>query len=461
MKGKHPSVRYNRSASLNTAQLWYGLLGLFIALLVGSCNDPTAVGSELLDEDQANVGFTDSIPLTSRTVTSDSLIVFFPNPESQLRTYLFANYVDPLFGRFEVQPYFQLLPEALNPEFENAVFDSIVLVLIPDSSGYYGPLDQPIQLNVERVIEPIPTGEVLTAERSFATDLMPLGQKRFSPGFDSLTVFDFNSSDVDTISFVHLRVPLSQAFGEELLRLDSSIYPNDSLFLDALKGLKLVPQGTTSGSIGFDLFDPRTGIYLYYTDMEDTTARQFQFRIFNSTTKAVEMRTDPSGSPLQVFLDQPELGDSIAFLRGGSGVDFELTIDSLENIGNVAINNARLTLRVEEQSPGDDPLHYPPAEQITILYPDEEGNLILIEDFLIANALDFDPGGAYEAGGGDEPGTYSVSITGHLQDVLSGGLSNKLIIRVDPKPQRANRSVIYGAGHNQYAAQLEIIYTEL
>ena len=62
-----------------------GVLFLFFT----SCSDPLNVGAELLDEDLASVGFTDTFQLKFRTEIGDSVRAFSPT-SSSISTFLFG-----------------------------------------------------------------------------------------------------------------------------------------------------------------------------------------------------------------------------------------------------------------------------------------------------------------------------------------------------------------------------------
>ena len=96
---------------------------LFLAL-VFSCNDPTFVGEELLEQDQAEVFFTDTFGLRATTIRNDSVLTFVP-PESLsaiFTEFLFGKFEDPVFGRTEAHIFAHLSLLTRNPDFVNADF---------------------------------------------------------------------------------------------------------------------------------------------------------------------------------------------------------------------------------------------------------------------------------------------------------------------------------------------------
>ena len=105
---------------------------------VVSCSDPTLVGGSLLEDDKANVGFSDTLSITATSITNDSIRTYTPFNSSQLATYLLGNLNDPLFGRSSSTIYAQVYPENNNPRFRDSTrIDSIVLVLPYDIDNFY------------------------------------------------------------------------------------------------------------------------------------------------------------------------------------------------------------------------------------------------------------------------------------------------------------------------------------
>lgn len=77
-----------------------------VVLFMPSCIDPTEIGSELLDQDLIDVGFTDTITIVSTTIKGDSVRTH--QYLTYLDGYLLGDYKDPFFGRSTASFYGQV-----------------------------------------------------------------------------------------------------------------------------------------------------------------------------------------------------------------------------------------------------------------------------------------------------------------------------------------------------------------
>ncbi len=438
-------------------------ISLFVALLalgVLACQDPTTLGTDLLSEDQAKVGFTDTLTLSAKTVTSDSVRTYSDNPANQLRSYLFGDLREPLAGKAESSIYAQLRPAFFKPDFSDAVLDSVVLVLPYDTGGVYGDLEAPFGMEVLRMVEPMDRSANYYSYAEFATDPSPLARETFTPSLDSIEIIEYSGSGQrNTESYPHLRVHLSPAFGSELLQLDTFQTASDSAFLEVLDGIHIRPSLPTPGLLSFSLNESSYlgGVYLYYT--QDTTHRQFQFGIDQLSARVPAYEMDYTGSVAASLLDDPEQGDSLMLVQGMNGLNARLEIGDLEELNGLIINKAELELKLRDH-PANDTLVYPPVTGLVLSYENESGGLELISDVLLGinlNQLETIFGGRFDR----ETGTYTMNLTSHLQSVISGDLPPVLVISAIGKTENANRSVLYGPGHPEFGVKLRVAYTEL
>ncbi|MEZ4985006.1 MAG: DUF4270 family protein [Saprospiraceae bacterium] len=134
-----------------------------LSLWITNCADPLEVGAELLAEDQANVGFTDTFTLQAHTIKGDSVRAYYPSSTGgAVLNFLFGRMVDPLFGTtstgFYMEPLLWRDVVGSNIEFftrQGLILDSIILVLPLDSTGYYGRIDGSFGIDVFELTEPI------------------------------------------------------------------------------------------------------------------------------------------------------------------------------------------------------------------------------------------------------------------------------------------------------------------
>ncbi|GJM33092.1 MAG: hypothetical protein DHS20C18_20930 [Saprospiraceae bacterium] len=436
-----------------------------------ACTDPTQVGAELLEEDGIDVGFTDTLTLRSSTLTGDTVRTYTPSTNSQLLTFLFGDFADPVFGRSTSNIYVQTrLQRASNglslvfPDFENAVLDSVVLVLRYDSTGFYGDTDQSFGIEVSEIMDQIDPAEDYYSNVSFNTDMQPFTNYEFTPNLDSVEVFDYSGSDVDTLSFVQLRIPMPATLGQRFIDADTSIYANDSVFLDFFNGLKLSPSKETNGMLGFnfgrfsatDLL--RSGIYVYYT--VDTLQKQYLFQVNDFSTKIAAFENDHTSALVEPFINNASLGDSLVFIQAMEGLNTRIDFPNIDDLKGFIVNKAELEIGIATVS-GDDPQRYTPLEQLIVLRPNEDGDLRVISDVSFAGSnLAESLGGVVEPGMNGAPDYYNFNITAHFQDMIDGIEPNFLYFSAFPRAEQADRVVLYGANHQEFPIKLKLYYTK-
>lgn len=447
---------------------------MMILLLVSSCTDPIMVGAALFEEDQASVGFNDTLEVITRTIPGDSVRTYSPLTSQQLRSYRLGRFQDPVFGTTEASLYLQPLLERLRPDFTGAVLDSIVLVLPYDTTGFYGAIDEPFGIEVFRVIEDMRRNEEYYSNRTFAAETVPLGQLTFTPNLDSLEVVEFDDGERDTIRFPHIRIPLSASFGEELLSYDTLITGSDTTFLNQFKGLYLRPTTENQGLLSFNLItSAEAGIVIYYRE-EDLDEEQFKLQFLATSTRVIHYEHDYTGSIVAPYLENPGANDSLVFLQGLAGVNVRLEIPALDDLSNVAINFAELEVSAAIL-PEDDPDLFDRVGQI-LVYTMEGDQVFPVADLGILESRGVSIpggfGGVPEEREGDEPDVYSFNITAQLQRMLESPDENVLFLfagkekeelsgSIPYKAARAWRSVLYGGSHPQYPIRLKVAYTRL
>lgn len=443
-----------------------GALFLSLTYLMSSCNEPAVVGGELLADDQVNLLFTDTVSLETRTVRGDTVRTFAPGVP--LFSYLFGNYTDPVFGQMRASIYAELGLSEINPDFINdtvdAQFDSIVLVLFYDTLGFYGDWNQPMTMNVEELLEPMDATETYFSNRSFATGDL-LGSKTFTP----VTL------NADT-TLGTLRVPLDPALGERLLNLDPSAYASDTSFQNQFQGLSLQPDfAAIEGLISFGLRIQSGGVILYFReDGEETT---YRYNISSSQlAKTVHIEQDLAGAPVEEYLDDFALGDSLLFLQGLTGPRIEVEFPHIREFDGLAINKAELVM-YRGIAGLDKPQLFDDPAQLFVIRADGDGGLEPVEDAQLAlqrgnlailnGQLDVDEDVLINK--------YSINLTDVLQEMTEGKEINRIFIEpyiIDTynrqlssdffpvmKSERADRTIFYGPGHSQYPMKLELTYT--
>lgn len=427
---------------------------LFVILLTPACSDPTLVGSDLLEDDQVKLSVIDTITLNTYTERGDSSRTFSPFESNQLSTYLVGRQVDPVFGVSEsilsAQVYLQNLTTTLSGRY-----DSLVFVLPIDSLGTYGQQPQEYGFEVRALAEELDNDEEYFSNQRFMTEDEVIGstQEIYNPfAFQSI----YNPELDSTILVRQVRIRMDDALGQELFQLDTAFYRTDSAFIEQVKGFQV--RGTTdnAGMLAFNLRNSQAGLTLYYT-VDDTLSRSFNFSFPTASVRTLNFSNDYSNTPVGDALMKGAQTDSLFYAQGMTGVQGVIEMPYIEDLKGTIINQAILEIPIVN----DDTNVFPSAQQLILASKDLEGQLIVIDDVLLAGTnLTTLFGGNIVAGVGDEPDFYQMNITTHLQDMIAGREENRLIVSVFPKQQRASRVILGGTDH-AFSPRLKVTLTQL
>jgi predicted small secreted protein len=440
-------------------------------LLVSSCNEASPIGAELVEGDQANIKYTDSVSFNALTVKEDSVLVFDPNPSIEFNNFFVGDYDDPVFGNTKADLNAQLWPSSI-PVFINtdAVLDSIVLILRYDSNDTYGDLvTDPYRLGVFRLTENIDLERNYYSNDEFQYDMAnPLAKTGdFIPKYssaDTVRVVDYTFSTADTITLpAHLRIHLPEEFGNELLNLDSSIYASTSAFLNHFNGIVVKGLKRTKGILNFDLKSDISNMTLYFHT--DTIYQQYKFAFHSNAVKFSNFKHDYTGSIVDDFFNNKTKGDSLVFIQAMSGPNIQIEFPDPEKLGDIIVNKAELIFTYAELEE-DNIKIYPPLERTIIAIDDEvTGAFGFINDVIVGSQSGTNWfGGVVEEkidNGGEKIFTYTYNISSHFQRIIDGTAGNIIFIRAFPKQSKAERSILYGPKHSKYPVKFNLTYTVL
>ncbi len=447
-----------------------GCVALIVAILASSCNDPTAIGSELLEEQFSDINFTDTITIRAATVEQDSIFTHTRVVDNQPDTYLFGYIDDPIFGVSESAIYFDLGITANSTlaqvDFTDAVLDSVVLSLGYNDGMTYGDTLLPHNMKVYRLSEAMDYNqEFYYSDKEFDVFPNPIGELDFTPK-PSQTLEVIEEDDTLTQA-AHIRIPLDLSLGDELMPQDSveanQLYQNDQTFRALFKGIKLQPAQNNSCILGFNLRSVYTYMQLYYT--QDEQQKTFTYRVVSLGTKHNNFKHSYTGASSEPFIDDATMGDSLVFAQGMSGYHVKVDFPHIENLGDIVVNKAELELTFADL-PGDDTITYNHPYRMALTRLHENGNFVFIQDItdaILIQDVDLYGGTATMV---DENGQtvrkYALNLSNHLQDIVDGKLNdNDLYIQVYLKNQFAYRGAFFGPGHSVYPMKLNLAYTRL
>lgn len=445
-----------------------------VLLLIPACIDPTEIGSELLDEDLIEAGFTDTITIQTTTIKGDSVRTY--SYLSLLDGYLLGDYNDPYFGRSTASFYGQVGMfrtasglTVLRPDFEGLVLDSTVLVMSLDTNYFYGDIYdmQPFVVKLSQLVDYRDPTEEIFSNHEFLTNPDAIGFPgetiyEIKPRIDSLSVFDY-SLGIDTITFAHFRLKLPDAFGQKFLDADTTVYETDSSFVEFFPGLAIEPVSENNGLLALDLLssgsDAVAGLYLYMSPAGvdgDTTQYRFPFNAYRF--KASGLKNDHFGAPVNEFIDKGE-PDTLTFMQGMEGLYTVLELPYVTENKGLIVNKAELVLSIADV-PGVNYDDHGPVDRIVISTLTEDGELEVINDVALASDLDAEYGGTIEEGVDDEPDQYIINISNHMQDMIDGIAPTNLYLTTYRRAFSHGQVAIYGGAHEQYPVKINLYFTK-
>ena len=441
------------------------LLAVFI-LYTFSCTKPALIGSDFLEDEKALLQFKDSFDLTLYTVKTDSVIVHSDNTSRQLNTYLIGEVHDPIFGKYTAEIYAQPLLPGIATALKGSTLDSVVLTLRYDTLGTYGTIQDPVTIEVYRMMENPAFNEDYYSNGQFLTNTDLLGSLTFTPRpKDSVTL-----NGADTIVLApHIRISLDTVKMGDLLKQDTSVFENQDSFLNYFNGLYIKMTGATNTMLGINLLSSVTGLTYYY-DKGASTDLQFKFVITAGSVKAVHMVHDYTGSIVGAAL-APEPEGDFAYIQGMSGVATYMRVEGLDVIGDAIINQAEIELFCT--FPDGDMGSLYPLPPYVITQEKTDTSLINSEDVAIALALtgssstteSFNAifGGKVDSLDSGPPVVYryKMNVTNQFKDIFEGNQENIIYFNPFGKGNIPNRAVIFGPNHPTYAPRLRVTYTVL
>ena len=453
--------------TINMKQKLPALVGILLAALSiwAGCKKPSALGAELLDEDGYDrFVFTDTISLRCTIEREDSSLT--SDRSSTADYFLCGELNDPEFGKSSSEIFALVLGENLNPGFDTTqAFDSLILYLNLESSGFYGDTLLSQTLRVLR----LDAGQVISdVEDYYSNDSFTateeLGSVTFYPKPTK------QDSLFEGIEGAFLRIALKPEFGQELFNLDSASYSTDSIFLSKLRGLKIVAStgGASPGAMmAFDLNNNSLSrMRMYYHEKSDTTLKNFDY-FFKGVNKFTHFSHEHQGSPAGQAVGQTYADEKI-YVQGMEGIRVKIEFPYAQNLNDIAVNQANLVLTV-----ADDNQYLTPASQLYFSQLQGDTALVLTSDVLYS----FGPnltGGFLLFGGSPkkvvDSGTtvtrYRLTLSELFQhmvdDDASTNTKNRTVyLGVYPRSRTADRAVLFGPKSLSFPAKLELTYTKV
>ncbi len=437
-------------------------IGFLAILLIGiACNKASDFGSFLEEGSALPINF-DEVQMTAHTVPGDSILSW---SESIRRlSHVVGTLDDPIFGKSKAEIYWQFNLAAI-PDFTGAVLDSMVLSVGFDTAAVgYGTYEIPQDIAVSRISEQMFRTQEYFTDRNFMVEPDPLSiAEDVIPNKDTSKVLEpRNLAIVTNLYGPQMRARLSDDFGNEFISYSDSIFDSNITFQETFFGLRLSPSEETGGMINYTVIDPIDGarMSVYFT-VNDTMG---QYNIATSTQSVIHnyFEHDPTGSMAQQYIDNGSTDDTLLFVQSMGGPAAEFVLTDLTNLEGSTVNSARLELTVAVLNPSDTS-DFPPISQLSLAEVKDNGDLELVKDLadvFRGNEIRFFDG-ALQFDADDGVYRYTLNIPQHVQRILDGEATNRMILTTLRPVSEASRSIIYGPSHSKFGAKLSVTHTKL
>lgn len=457
--------------TLFSGKLSYTLYSLLAVLFLASCEDPSELGLELV-EDNISGKYTDTVTVNVSTLLVDSIAT------SGTGMLLAGQYTTPQTGTLNASTYFQIgLGTSSFNDDAAAAFDSIKLIL-PFSGYYYGDTTKAITYNVHELASDLRLRElspVFPNEQPLSTfyqNSALYNVSRVAVKEEPLATFSFlpRPASQDTI-----KIKLPNELGKQwfdLLMADDSKLTEVSTFLSYFKGISIRPA---AGSTVLGYSGSGTLVRLYYTAPNSSGFRTKQFYDFPLTNSALQYNrftSDFTGSALEGLERGKALPanstNGVSVAQAGTGLIIKLDFPYLERLTQQVnpdfINKA--VLEIEPYRGTTTTYPYPVPPSIGLYATNTRNNLLYAPV-----AVDYDVKGTpltssflknNETGA---IGRYQFSITEFLINKLKDPRTTKSAIYLAPAlgtfNNTVNRLVVAAQNKEIKNVRLKIYYTTI
>ncbi len=430
---------------------------LGIVLSITSCKKADVqFGSEWLASGNTQIVKVDSFTPTLSTAFLDSFVT------SNRGSLLIGSYNDPYFGRVSSESYFEVTPPTYYDVFAQTNFDSIKIILKPNSF-YYGDTTKAIHFTVSQLTEQIAPKNYDGSNQYYNNQSFAAG---IQLGSETKYLAPYRRDNVE--------ITLNKSFGQGLMTIlqdpNNTILKNSKDFMDYFYGIKI-----NSGSNDYTLagFSDTVIMRLYYTKganvPENLTVdfnlnnRSHQFNhitvdrsnIKSSALKGINAVNNeiPSTATGNLAYDQP--------LSGLMTKIHFYSINDIQKLPNyVKVLKAELILKPMMGTYNFDAYKIPPALRLSTSNPLNQ---------LLGDILSLNGGGTSAVQTGNlyidylnsTNTQYSYDLTPYVKSLLNNtsGINNGLLL-TPPYPAFQNEAsrVLIGDSYNPDAKAQLIIY---
>jgi hypothetical protein len=435
---------------------WGRLLAMLslVAVAASCTNTVSDIGVGLPDANVDTGAFLiDTLTIRASTVLRDSV----PSSNSP---YLFVGqYTDPLLGKLTARSAFRLgLPGGYAPD-PTAVFDSITLILKPDSYRYGDTTKKQALVEVHRLRSPISNTQYsFTSPRLTRMDYDSVNQLNASPNGGTLAPVNRARPALRT-----LRLPLTRTFGQTLLSLGQTGRLTTQDELDAfLPGLVITPATNDEAAIvRLSATATDAGVNLYYhLPTDPTTVITSSFSLANGGRHYFQVRANRNAAAITNLPRRSLQSVSSALtgertvIEGALGLQTRLEFPYLNDLrqfgNNLTVTNAQITASV----PANTLTSFVPVPPALGIYYTDAGNRPI--GLYQPTAVTYNT--IISTTTGLEQGIYNWSVTSYVQGVLKSTIPNNGLLLASATPDVPSRVIIGGPRNVQNKLALRVYF---
>jgi hypothetical protein len=440
-------------------------LSIFSALfLLGSCNKEISISLDEIDENIA-VTFIDSFTVSTSAYQLNYM------PAAATGTILVGQVNTNDLGSIKSSSYLKLALDSYTDNIpENAVYDSVNVVLKPNSAKYYyGDTTQNQQISIHKVTQEIVTQNILNSIDNYNTPIYVTGPTIFGN-----TKFNYESNALGSTTFRPfvrsmdtLSIRIDDAFGKDIFdKINTNDFNvnNVEAFQNYLKGIVIVPGENNTAMLGFsDTLNIQINYSYIGADGFKVTGKKV---LINSSPSFQfnNIEYDRSGTPFASINDNNrelpfEQSDNKAYIQSGSGLVTKIKMPSLREFmsnENISVNKAELSVETESLNYGP---YYAPSS-LMLMVTNKNGLPINFIPTPFSTTI-------HQAGyiaGNDvgENGKYVFNIIDYLKNLNSNQYidTDLLITTVSPSIFSTVNTAKIATENGKPKIKLNIVYTK-
>ncbi|WP_375434908.1 DUF4270 family protein [uncultured Hymenobacter sp.] len=424
-------------------------MACLLAGVLTACEDATDIGAELPPFDTATgTIYLDTLTVRTSTVLVDSV------PTSTSNYLLLGRYTDARLGTMTARSYARLgLAEAAFEPASTVVYDSLVLVLKPDTYRY-GDTTRTQQVQVHRLQTALRPGTTYYAFNSLSYDATPLGTRRFRA-----------RPNLDTV-----RVRLSDALGQELLTAGAGRHlTTDEQLAARLPGLVLTPEATDNAAmLRFDATNAATALVLYYHEPSaPNMVLSYAFSVASGGLHFYQLHASRTGTALSSLVATRQALPSArtvaeAYIQGGLGLQLKVEIPYLlalnELGGTRVINSASITLEVVRAAENQ---FFPPPASLTVQVSDKGNRSHGVLSDLSGIPITTDYSRSASTRTNLDQGSYAFDLTAYCTAVLKHQITNDGLLLASSNLDLPDQVVVGGSGNATHPLSFRLYMTRI